>query len=59
MVSSKLLGDAILTDLIANRDKVIRLMSHIKDYDLRAKLRKEIQELDTAIDIRVKEVLSK
>lgn len=57
MISSKLLGDDILTDLIDNRDKVILLMSHIKDYDLRAKLRKETQELDTAIDIRVKEVL--
>jgi hypothetical protein len=57
MVSRILLEDDHLKDLLDNRDTLIKLMSHIKDYSVRLQLRKEIQELDTLIDIRVKEVL--
>jgi hypothetical protein len=57
MVSRILLEDDNLKDLLDNRDTLIKLMSHIKDYSVRLRLRKEIQELDTLIDIRVKEVL--
>ncbi len=57
MISSKLLEDGNLRELMSNRDTLIKLMSHIKDYPVRLQLRKEIQELDTMIDIRVKEIL--
>jgi len=57
MVSRILLEDDHLKDLLNNRDTLIKLMSHIKDYAVRLQLRKEIQDLDTLIDIRVKEIL--
>ena len=57
MVSRILLEDAHLKDLLDNRDTLIKLMSHIKDYAVRLQLRKEIQELDTMIDIQVKAIL--
>lgn len=57
MISSKLLEDENLKDLMTNRDTLIKLMSHIKDYAVRLQLRKEIQELDTMIDIVVKTIL--